>query len=84
MDKIFKILIETGFSNRWQTQTFKIIEWLKQSIDQFLQDWNSSVRNYPKSIQSYNFQNLFKFEEYLNILEEQTSLLLCKFRTTNH
>jgi hypothetical protein len=48
MDKMFgKILNETGFSNIWQTQTFKSIEWLKQSIkqtllDQFLQDWNSS------------------------------------------
>jgi hypothetical protein len=26
----------------------------------------------------------FKFEEYFNILDEQNSLLLCKFRTTNH
>ena len=45
-----KILNETGFSNIWQTQTFKSTEWLKQSIkqtllDQFLQDWNSSVHN---------------------------------------
>ena len=29
-----KILSETGFSNIWQTQTFKSIEWLKQSIKQ--------------------------------------------------
>jgi hypothetical protein len=25
-----KILNDTGFSNIWQTQTFKTIEWLKQ------------------------------------------------------
>ena len=31
-----KILNETGFSNIWQTQTFKSIEWLKQSIKQTL------------------------------------------------
>ena len=68
-------------SNIWQTQTFKSIEWLKQSIkqrllDQFLQDWNS-----------YNyriFKTDFKFEEYFNILDEHNSLLLYKFRTTNH
>ena len=29
-----KILNKTGFSNIWQTQTFKSIEWLKQSIKQ--------------------------------------------------
>jgi hypothetical protein len=29
-----KILNETGFSNIWQTQTFKSIEWLNQSIKQ--------------------------------------------------
>ena len=32
-----KILNETGFSNIWQTQTFKSIEWLKQSIKQTCQ-----------------------------------------------
>ena len=31
-----KILNETGFSNIWQTQTFKSIEWLKQRIKQTL------------------------------------------------
>ena len=66
-----KILNETVFSNIWQTQTYKSIEWLKQSIKktllgQFLQDLNSSVHNSP------------------NILDEHNSLLLCKFRTTNH
>ena len=50
-----KILNESGFSNIWQTQTFKSIEWLKQSIkqtllDQFLQDWNSSVHNSLKHL----------------------------------
>ena len=33
-----KILNETGFSNIWQTQTYKSIEWLKQSIKQTLLD----------------------------------------------
>ena len=84
-----KILIETGFSNIWQTQTFKSIEWLKQSIkqtllDQFLQDWNSSVHNSPKAFNYRIFKTDFKFEEYFYILDEQNSLLLCKFRTTNH
>ena len=84
-----KILNETGFSNIWQTQTFKSIEWLKQSIkqtllDQFLQDWNSSVHNSPKAFNYRILKTDFKFEEYFNILYEQNSLLLCKFRTTNH
>ena len=84
-----KRLNETGFSNIWQTQTFKSIEWLKQSIkqtllDQFLQDWNSSVHNSPKAFNYRIFKTDFKFEEYFNILDEQNSLLLCKFRTTNH
>jgi hypothetical protein len=75
-------------SNIWQTQTFKSIEWLKQSIkqtllDQFLQDWNSSVHNSPKAINYRIFKTDFKFEEYFNILDEKNSLLLCKFRTTH-
>ena len=62
---------------------------LKQSIkqtllDQFLQDWNSSVHNSPKAFNYRIFKTDFKFEEYFNILDEQNSLLLCKFRTTNH
>jgi hypothetical protein len=69
-----KILNETGFSNIWQTQTFKSIEWLKQSIkqtllDQFLQDWNSSVHNSPKETNYRIFKTDFKFEEYFNILD---------------
>ena len=65
-----KILTETVFSNIWQTQTFKSIEWLKQSIkqrllDQFLQDWNSSVQNSTKSYNYRIFKTDFKFEEYL-------------------
>jgi cobalamin-dependent methionine synthase I len=83
------ILNETSFSNIRQTQTSKSIEWLKQSIkqtlsDQFLQDWNSSVHNSPKAFNYRIFKTDFKLEEYFNILDEQNSLLLCKFRTTNH
>ena len=60
-----KILNETDFSNIWQTQTFKSIEWLKQSIkqtllDQFLQDWNSSVHNSPKASNYRIFKTEFK------------------------
>jgi hypothetical protein len=58
---------------------------IKQTLlDQFLQDWNSSVHNSPKAFNHRIFKTDFKFEEYFNILDEQNSLLLCKFRTTNH
>jgi hypothetical protein len=65
------ILNETGFSNIWQTQTFKSIKWLKQNmkqtlLDQFLQDWNSSVHNSPKAFNYRIFKTDFKFEEYFN------------------
>jgi hypothetical protein len=53
-------------------------------LDQFLQDWNSSVHNSPKAFNYRILKTDFKFEEYFNILYEQNSLLLCKFRTTNH
>ena len=53
-------------------------------LDQFLQDWNSSVHNSPKAFNYRIFKTDFKFEEYFNILDEQNSLLLCKYRTTNH
>ena len=66
-----KILRETGFSNIWQMQTFKSIEWLKKNIkqtllDQFLQDWNSSVHNSPKAFNNRISKTDFKFEEYFN------------------
>lgn len=79
-----KILSETGFCNIWQTQTFKCIEWFKQSIkqrllDHFLHDGNSSVHNSPKA---FNYIIFKTDQECFNILDEQSSLLLCKFRIT--
>ena len=61
----WRIVNETGFSNIWQTQNFKSTEWLKQSIkqtllDQFLQDWNSSVRNSFKAFNYRIFKTDFK------------------------
>jgi hypothetical protein len=58
---------------------------IKQTLlDQFLQDWNSSVHSSPKASNYRIFKTEFKFEEYFNILDEQNSFLLCKFRATNH
>jgi hypothetical protein len=42
-------------------------------LDQFLQDWNSSVHNSPKAFNYRIFKTDFKFEEYFNILDEQNS-----------
>jgi hypothetical protein len=48
---------------------------IKQTLlDQFLQDWNSSVHNSPKAFNYRIFKTDFKFEEYFNILDEQNSL----------
>ena len=43
-----KILSETGFSNIWQTQTIKKQSIKERLLDQFLQNWSSSVHNFPK------------------------------------
>ena len=43
----------------------------KTLLDQFLQDWNSSVHNSPKAFNNRIFKTDFKFEEYFNILDEQ-------------
>jgi hypothetical protein len=65
--------------------TVLIKQTIKQTLlDQFLQDWISSVHNSPKAFNYRIFKTDFKFEEYFNILDEQNSFLLCKFRTTNH
>jgi hypothetical protein len=51
---------------------------IKQTLlDQFLQDWNSSVHSSPKASNYRIFKTEFKFEEYFNILDEQNSFLLC-------
>jgi hypothetical protein len=52
-----------------------------------LENWHKKKKkNYSWfSVFNYRiFKTDFKFEEYFNILDEQNSLLLCKFRTTNH
>jgi hypothetical protein len=73
----------------WETELFDNVDYLKCVIkqrleDQFLQNWNSSVQNSPKSINYKTFQTKCKYEEYLNILEIKYAILLCRFRTTNN
>jgi hypothetical protein len=41
------------------------------------------IYNSPKAFNHRIFKTDFKFEEYFNILDEQNSLLLYKFKTTN-
>ena len=73
---IEKILNEADFSI-----IFKSIEWLKRRLlDQYLQDWNSSVHYSRKAFNCKIVKADFKFEEYFNILDEQNSLLLCIYR----
>jgi hypothetical protein len=67
-----------------QKEIILILMSISTLLDQFLQDWNSSVHNSPKAFNYRIFKTDFKFEEYFNILDKQNSLLLCKFRTTNH
>ena len=89
IQNVKNILDSCGFSNIWDTQNFNNKIWLKtvikqRLIDQFLQNWNSTVHDSPKSTCYRIFKTDCKFENYFDILDVKDALTFCRFRTTNH
>jgi hypothetical protein len=53
--------------------------------DQFLQDWSASIRSMPKLEYYCNFKKEFKFENYLNVIENDALRnCLARFRLSSH
>ena len=53
-------------------------------IDQFVQNWQTSLSDSSKALNYRIFKTKFEFEEYFNILNIGDAIRLCRFRTTNH
>jgi hypothetical protein len=53
-------------------------------IDQFVQNWQTSLSDSSKALNYRIFKTKFEFEEYFNILNIVHAIRLCRFRTTNH
>ena len=91
IDFIKNILNECGLTYIWNDQglyNFNI-KWLKELIkqilnDQFQQILISNMQNSSKASNYKLFKENCEFEEYLDLLNDNERILLCKFRTTNH
>ena len=83
------ILNECGFTYIWETENVNNKEWLKcvvkqRLIDQFVQNWQTSLSDSSKALNYRIFKTKFEFEEYFNILNIGDAIRLCRIRTTNH
>ena len=83
------ILNECEFTYIWETENVNNKEWLKcvvkqRLLDQFVQNWQTSLSDSSKALNHRIFKTKFEFEEYFNILNIGDAIRLCRFRTTNH
>ena len=83
------ILDDCGYSNVWHTQNFISHKWLIESIklrltDQFKQNWHSTLQISPKALSYRLFKSDFRFEKYLDVLNDKNRFTFCRFRTSNH
>jgi hypothetical protein len=66
------ILKECGFTYTWETENVNNKEWLKcvvkqRLLDQFVQNWQTSLSDSSKALNYRIFKTKFEFEEYFNI-----------------
>ena len=88
---IRNIFNSCGYSNIWNDQMHFFInnKCLKTSVeqrlkDQYIQKWQSDIRESSKG-QIYNiFKTEFGPEKYLNLLPKKFRTIFIKFRTANH
>jgi hypothetical protein len=67
------ILNECEFTYIWETENVNNKEWLKcvvkqRLLDQFVQNWQTSLSDSSKALNYRIFKTKFEFEEYFNIL----------------
>ena len=89
LSHIRTILNECGISYIWTLQSCISENWLRvvvknNLIDQFKQNWKSSIENSSKGDNYKLFKQELKFENYLDNLEDKDKFTLCRFRTSNH
>jgi hypothetical protein len=83
------LLNECEFTYIWETENVNNTEWLKcvvkqRLLDQFVQNWQTSLSDSSKALNYKIFKTKFEFEEYFNILNICDAIRQCRFRTTIH
>ena len=76
------ILDDFGYSNVWHTQNLESIKLIL--TDQFKQKWHSALQISPKALSYRLFKVEFRFEKYLDVLNDKNRFTFCRFRTSNH
>ena len=76
------ILDDFGYSNVWHTQNLESIKLIL--TDQFKQKWHSALQISPKALSYRLFKVEFRFEKYLDVLNDKNRFPFCRFRTSNH
>ena len=83
------ILDYCDYSNVWHTENFISHKWLIESTklrltDQFKQNLHSTLHLSPKTLSYRLFKSDFRFEKYLEVLNDKNRFTFCRFRTSNH
>ena len=52
--------------------------------DQFKQNWHSTLQISPNALNYRLFKSDFRFEKYLDVLNNKNRFTFCRFRTSNH
>ena len=73
------------FTSNWLPDPKQLVKLIKSRVkDQFLQKWNSDIELARKAFFYRTIKNEFKFEQYLDILDNKNRVKLTKFRMSNH
>jgi hypothetical protein len=72
----------------WHTQNFISHKWLIESIklrltDQFKQNWHSTLQISPKALSYRLFKSDFRFEKYLDVLNDLIFLFIISISLHN-
>jgi hypothetical protein len=76
------ILDDFGYSNVWHTQNLESIKLIL--TDHFKQKWHSTLQISPKALSYRLFKVEFRFEKYLDVLNDKNRFTFCRFRTSNY
>jgi hypothetical protein len=76
-----------GLLKKYFTQNCIRHKWLIESTklrltDQFKQNWHSTLQISPKALSYRLFKSNFRFEKYLDVLNDKNRFTFCRFRTS--
>jgi hypothetical protein len=76
-------LPSSPYNIKFGVEVFKLSIKLRLT-DQFKQKWHSALQISPKALSYRLFMVEFRFEKYLDVLNDKNRFTFCRFRTSNH